>query len=84
MSVLVRRLDGEDRRIFLLSKGADNVIFERLKEGKDEELKKITDQQLGEFASEGLRTLTLAYKVVTGEFRIPPCLKVSLLMFEIE
>ncbi|KAH8825414.1 phospholipid-translocating ATPase [Flagelloscypha sp. PMI_526] len=67
MSVLVRRLDGDDRRIFLLSKGADNVIFERLKEGKDEELKKVTDQQLGEFASEGLRTLTLAYKVVTEE-----------------
>ncbi|KAF9469392.1 hypothetical protein BDZ94DRAFT_1244343 [Collybia nuda] len=66
MSVVLRKLDGQDGRLFLLSKGADNVIFERLKAG-GEELKSITEKQLGEFASEGLRTLTLAYKVINED-----------------
>ncbi|GAA96668.1 uncharacterized protein L969DRAFT_97024 [Mixia osmundae IAM 14324] len=60
MSVVVRKLDG-DHRLFLLVKGADNVVFERLAAG-NEELKRTTDQHLEVFASEGLRTLTLAYK----------------------
>ncbi|KAF9556000.1 phospholipid-translocating ATPase [Agrocybe pediades] len=64
MSVVVRKLDSEDGRLFLLSKGADNVIFERLKEGANEDLKRITEDHLDEFASQGLRTLTLAYKVI--------------------
>ncbi|KDR73672.1 hypothetical protein GALMADRAFT_251453 [Galerina marginata CBS 339.88] len=64
MSVVLRKLDAEDGRLFLLSKGADNVIFERLKEGAGEELKKVTEKHLDEFASDGLRTLTLAYKVI--------------------
>ncbi|KAG8955493.1 hypothetical protein FRC03_011207 [Tulasnella sp. 419] len=63
MSVLVRKLEEGDRRIFLLCKGADNVIFERLKPGQDE-LKDKTEEDLGFFASEGLRTLCLAYKVI--------------------
>jgi phospholipid-translocating ATPase len=66
MSVVVRRKDGNDNRLFLLTKGADNVIYERLKAGGDE-LKDTTEKHLDEFASEGLRTLTLAYKVVPGE-----------------
>lgn len=66
MSVVLRKLDTEDGRLFLLSKGADNVIFERLKPGLQEELKQTTEQHLDEFASEGLRTLTLAYKVIPG------------------
>jgi phospholipid-translocating ATPase len=66
MSVVVRRKDGDDNRLFLLTKGADNVIYERLKSGADE-LKDATEKHLDEFASEGLRTLTLAYKVVPGE-----------------
>ncbi|PFH51676.1 hypothetical protein AMATHDRAFT_141843 [Amanita thiersii Skay4041] len=65
MSVILRKL-GEDPRIFLLTKGADNVIFERLRAGGDD-LKAITDRHLGEFANEGLRTLTLAYKVIRDE-----------------
>lgn len=65
MSVVLRKQDGEDSRLFLLSKGADNVIFERLKPGS-EELKQTTEKHLDEFASEGLRTLTLAYKVIAG------------------
>lgn len=68
MSVVLRKLDGDDTRLFLLSKGADNVIFERLKPGTGEELKNITEKHLDEFASQGLRTLTLAYKVIGGEF----------------
>ncbi|KAF8630454.1 hypothetical protein AX17_005431 [Amanita inopinata Kibby_2008] len=65
MSVILRKVT-DDSRIFLLSKGADNVIFDRLKAGGDE-LKTMTDQHLREFANEGLRTLTLAYKVVKDE-----------------
>ena len=68
MSVLVRRLgeDGESAgKIFLLAKGADNVIIERLSAGQDDFIK-TTEDHLAEFASEGLRTLTLAYKVVPG------------------
>lgn len=65
MSVVLRKLD-DDGRIFLLSKGADNVIFERLKPGSGEELKAATEKHLDEFANQGLRTLTLAYKVIGG------------------
>lgn len=64
MSVIIRKMD-EDGRIFLLCKGADNVIFERLAKGAgQEELKQKTDKDLQQFASEGLRTLCLAYKVL--------------------
>ncbi|KAK2466656.1 hypothetical protein APHAL10511_000914 [Amanita phalloides] len=62
MSVILKKAT-DDSRIFLLSKGADNIIFDRLRPGMDE-LKGLTDQHLREFANEGLRTLTLAYKVV--------------------
>ncbi|KAJ7095309.1 phospholipid-translocating ATPase [Mycena belliarum] len=63
MSVVVKQLDGADERLFLLTKGADNVIFERLKPGGDE-LKAATEAHLSDFANNGLRTLTLAYKVI--------------------
>ena len=63
MSVIVKKLDDGDDRLFLLTKGADNVIYERLKPG-GEDLKKVTEEHLGLFASQGLRTLTLAYKVI--------------------
>jgi phospholipid-translocating ATPase len=66
MSVVVRKMGGIDGRLFLLTKGADNVIFERLRPGGDD-LKAITEQQLADFARDGLRTLTLAYKVIPGE-----------------
>ena len=65
MSIVLRKLGGDDERLFLLTKGADNVIFERLKPGGDE-LKETTSEQLAEFARDGLRTLTLAYKVISG------------------
>jgi len=67
MSVVVRKLSREKNEIFLLMKGADNVIFERLKEGDDEDLKEQTEKHLSEFANSGLRTLTLAYKLLSEE-----------------
>lgn len=69
MSVILRKMDSDDERIFLLTKGADNVIFERLRKGggtEAEALKKATEKHLDEFAGQGLRTLTLAYRVIGG------------------
>jgi len=69
MSVILRKIDSDDSRIFLLTKGADNVIFERLRKGKEaESLKNATEKHLDEFAGQGLRTLTLGYKVIGGTF----------------
>ncbi|PPQ81835.1 hypothetical protein CVT25_013475 [Psilocybe cyanescens] len=50
MSAVLRKLDADDGGLFLLSKGADNVIFERLKQGSREELKATTEKQLDHFA----------------------------------
>ena len=70
MSVIVRQLSEEGQLetnpILLFSKGADNVIFERLAPG-GEELKAATEDQLDSFAHEGLRTLTLAYRAVSED-----------------
>ena len=63
MSVVVRKLDDPAKPLYLLMKGADNVIFDRLAPGQ-EALRKQTDKQLDTFANEGLRTLTLAYRGV--------------------
>ena len=64
MSVILRKLDAEGR-IFLLVKGADNVVFERLSKDKSQaEMREKTDKDLQFFASEGLRTLCLAYRVL--------------------
>jgi len=69
MSVILRKIDSDDSRIFLLTKGADNVIFERLRKGKEaESLKNATEKHLDEFAGQGFRTLTLGYKVIGGTF----------------
>ena len=66
MSVVLKKLNTEDGRLFLLTKGADNVIFERLNAGSDD-LKETTEKHLDEFANNGLRTLTLAYKIIPGK-----------------
>jgi phospholipid-translocating ATPase len=74
MSVILRRIDGDDHRLFLLTKGADNVIFERLKAGADQDVREETEKHLSQFANEGLRTLTLGYKIINGmhySFRYP-------------
>ncbi|KAH8914962.1 phospholipid-translocating P-type ATPase [Atractiella rhizophila] len=57
---LNRMVEGTGR-LFLLTKGADNVIFERLAPGQDS-VKADADSALEDFANEGLRTLCLAFK----------------------
>ncbi|CAA7039261.1 unnamed protein product [Microthlaspi erraticum] len=60
MSVIVR---DEDGKLLLLSKGADNVMFERLaKNGR--RFEEETRQHVNEYADAGLRTLILAYREV--------------------
>ncbi|KAF8929007.1 hypothetical protein BGZ52_002656, partial [Haplosporangium bisporale] len=70
MSVIVKRLQtsqnqesSEDVKdeILLLTKGADNIIFERLASGQ-EQLVENTTAHLQDFARDGLRTLCLAYR----------------------
>ncbi|KAG0057743.1 hypothetical protein BGZ83_003641 [Gryganskiella cystojenkinii] len=77
MSVIVKQLwpysssgakvDGDthervqQEEILLLTKGADNIIFERVKPGQDE-IVQDTTAHLQWFAGDGLRTLCLAYK----------------------
>jgi len=61
MSVIIKTPDGE---IKVLCKGADSIIEERL---KDKENFEQTNEYLQEYASEGLRTLLLAEKVITEE-----------------
>lgn len=68
MSVVLRKLDSKDSGLLLLTKGADNIIFERLRPGADD-MKKETEKHLSEFANSGLRTLTLAYKTIPGTSR---------------
>ncbi|KAJ3143147.1 hypothetical protein HK100_008266 [Physocladia obscura] len=63
MSVIVKRPAGE---IVLYCKGADTVIYERLAPGQDQ-IKKITQSHLEEFAEDGLRTLCIAYTVLNLE-----------------
>ncbi|XP_066994070.1 phospholipid-transporting ATPase ID isoform X1 [Anabrus simplex] len=57
MSVILRK-NGQLR---LYCKGADNVIYERLKPGSSE-IKSKTQEHLNKFAGEGLRTLCLAVR----------------------
>ncbi|XP_078526098.1 phospholipid-transporting ATPase IK-like [Lissotriton helveticus] len=59
MSVLVRDPDG---KIMLYTKGADDVIFERLHRGSKNN--DAVEKALDAFASETLRTLCIAYKEV--------------------
>ncbi|RPD70538.1 hypothetical protein L226DRAFT_574648 [Lentinus tigrinus ALCF2SS1-7] len=61
MSVILRKLDedDEDRKVYLLLKGADNVIIEDWSPGHDDFVR-TTEEHLAEFASEGLRMLTLS------------------------
>ncbi|XP_014390505.1 PREDICTED: phospholipid-transporting ATPase IK [Myotis brandtii] len=65
MSVLVRNPEGS---IYLYTKGADTVLFERLHKKdmyrKKQIVKAATEEALTSFAKETLRTLCLAYKKV--------------------
>ena len=62
MSVIVKH----EGRIRLYSKGADNVIFERLA-ANQEEKKARTQEHLDKFATEGLRTLVLGVRELSQE-----------------
>ncbi|XP_034946393.1 phospholipid-transporting ATPase ID isoform X2 [Chelonus insularis] len=63
MSVILRR----NGHLRLYCKGADNVIYERLKPG-NEEFKQKTQEHLSKFAGEGLRTLCLSVKNLEESF----------------
>nr|XP_046231963.1 probable phospholipid-transporting ATPase IM [Scatophagus argus] len=58
MSVIVRSPEG---KLTLYCKGADTIIFERLHPSCDK-MKEVTTNHLNDYASDGLRTLALAYK----------------------
>ena len=62
MSVILRK----DSKIRLYCKGADVVIFERLRPGQDQ-LKNITQDHLDNFAVDGLRTLCLGTRDLTEQ-----------------
>ncbi|KAK4187296.1 hypothetical protein QBC35DRAFT_235944 [Podospora australis] len=64
MSAIVRMPDG---KILLFCKGADSIIYSRLKKGEQAALRKETAQHLEMFAIEGLRTLCIAEKELAEE-----------------
>ncbi|KAI2464429.1 phospholipid-translocating P-type ATPase [Annulohypoxylon bovei var. microspora] len=61
MSAIVKMPDG---KIVLFCKGADSIIYSRLKRGEQAELRKTTAEHLEMFAREGLRTLCIAQRVL--------------------
>lgn len=61
---MIVRKDGE---IKLYCKGADSMIFERM-DPSCASIKETTVEHLNKFASEGLRTLCLAKKVIDEKF----------------
>ncbi|XP_076912027.1 putative phospholipid-transporting ATPase 4 [Bidens hawaiensis] len=60
MSVIVRNEAGQ---IFLLCKGADNIIFDRLGDG-GRTYQHATSMHLANYAEDGLRTMVFAYKQI--------------------
>ncbi|MCJ1436635.1 hypothetical protein MMC27_006015 [Xylographa pallens] len=61
MSAIVRMPDG---RIILYCKGADSVIYSRLKRSEQGQLRRDTAEHLESFAREGLRTLCIAQRIL--------------------
>ena len=64
MSTLVRT---PDDRILLICKGADSVIYQRLRADHDKAVIDSTTKYLEEFANAGLRTLCIASKYLTED-----------------
>lgn len=64
MSSIIRMPDG---KIMLFSKGADSIIYSRLKAGEQAELRKATADHLELFAREGLRTLCIAQRELSEQ-----------------
>jgi phospholipid-translocating ATPase len=59
MSAIIRM---PDNKILLFCKGADSIIYSRLKRGEQSELRRTTAEHLEMFAREGLRTLCIAQR----------------------
>ena len=64
MSAIIRMPDG---KIILFCKGADSVIYSRLKRSEQAQLRKETAEHLEMFAREGLRTLCIAQRELGEE-----------------
>lgn len=64
MSAILRMPNG---KIVLFCKGADSVIYSRLRRGEQSQLRKTTAEHLEMFAREGLRTLCIAERVLGEE-----------------
>ena len=64
MSSIIKMPDG---RIILFCKGADSVIYSRLKKGEQKELRAETAKHLEMFAVEGLRTLCIAERELSEQ-----------------
>ena len=64
MSAIMRMPNG---KIMLFCKGADSVIYSRLKKGEQQDLRRTTAEHLEMFAREGLRTLCIAQREVSEE-----------------
>ncbi|KAK4508727.1 hypothetical protein PRZ48_002466 [Zasmidium cellare] len=64
MSSIIRMPDG---KIILFCKGADSIIYSRLKKGEQAELRKSTAEHLEMFAREGLRTLCVAQRELSED-----------------
>ncbi|KAL8907112.1 MAG: hypothetical protein Q9207_001604 [Kuettlingeria erythrocarpa] len=64
MSAIIRMPNG---KIMLYCKGADSVIYSRLRPGEQSELRRLTGEHLEMFAREGLRTLCIACKELNEE-----------------
>lgn len=65
MSAIIRMPD--TGKIFLFCKGADSIIYSRLRLGEQQELRKSTAEHLEMFAREGLRTLCVAQKELSED-----------------
>jgi phospholipid-translocating ATPase len=64
MSAIIRM---PDKKIMLFCKGADSIIYSRLKRGEQSELRRTTAEHLELFAREGLRTLCIAQRELSEE-----------------
>ncbi|MCJ1336669.1 hypothetical protein MMC09_001947 [Bachmanniomyces sp. S44760] len=64
MSTVIRMPNG---RIVLFCKGADSVIYSRLRRGEQSQMRKATAEDLELFAREGLRTLCIAQRELGEE-----------------
>ncbi|KAH9913676.1 phospholipid-transporting ATPase 1 [Epithele typhae] len=64
MSVVVRNPQGQ---LILYCKGADSVIYQRLRADHDPELKAATARDMEAFANGGLRTLCIAYRTLSEQ-----------------